>query len=310
MIKKIRYIIEYLLVRGLTFFVNLLPERGIGIFASAIGFLWYRVDSKHRRIAMTNINYAFPEMSELNRERIVKESFKNTITIFATFPMIAGFNNENLYKTFDFQGEANYIQAKNRGKGVFILTCHLGNWEFTAAVHSIKYNGLVAVAKDIHNPYINKYIKAMRSSAFIDVVRPRNSVFKLLRDLRQGKTIVMLLDQNTMRHEAVFVNFFGRPAATQYAMALMALKTGAAVVPVFIIKNPVRHGYTIKYEKPIIPADGKDRDVVKWTQEFTDVLERRIKSMPAQWLWVHNRFKTTPSEDSDAGDDTGQSVVK
>ncbi|MGB9736044.1 MAG: lysophospholipid acyltransferase family protein [bacterium] len=297
MIKKIRYFLEYAGLRTMVFFFNMLTEKQIGYVASFLGILWYYVDPKHRDIAKRNISYAFPEMNEKIRNMILKEGYKNIIEAFITFPRISRFNASNINNLFEFQCEEYYREAVNRGKGVFILTGHLGNWEFAAAAQSLRNGGLIAVAKDIHNPYIDRYIKSLRRSAGIEVVRPRNAVFKLLRSLKQGKTIAMLLDQNTLRHEAVFVNFFGRPAATQYAMALMALKTGAAVVPGYIMKNHVRGGYIIRYEKPIFVDDVKDREkaVIELTQQFTTILETHIKRAPGQWFWVHNRFKTTPS---------------
>ncbi len=295
MIKKVRHFLEYKVVRALILFLNMFSEKQIASIAAFFGFLWYRIDARHRAIAKTNIGYAFPSMSMENKSRILQESYKNIIKTFITFPRIADFHAESIKKTFEFQCEEYYEEALKRGKGVFLLTGHLCNWEFAAAAHSIKHGGLVAVAKDIHNPFIDSYIKALRKSALIDVVRPRNAVFRLLRSLKQGKTIAMLLDQNTLRHEAVFVNFFGRPAATQYAMALMALKTGAAVVPGFISPDPVNDRYVIRYEKPIY-ADGiqdKEKAAEKLTQQFTTILEDQIKRVPGQWFWVHNRFKTT-----------------
>ena len=271
-------------------------EKQIASIAAFFGFLWYRIDARHRAIAKTNIRYAFPAMNMENKSRILQESYKNIIKTFITFPRIADFHAESIKKAFEFQCEEYYEEAVKRGKGVFLLTGHLCNWEFAAAAHSIKHGGLVAVAKDIHNPFIDSYIKALRKRALIEVVRPRNAVFRLLRSLKQGKTIAMLLDQNTLRHEAVFVNFFGRPAATQYAMALMALKTGAAIVPGFISPDPVNNRYVIRYEKPIY-VDGiqdKEKAAEKLTQQFTTILEDQIKRVPGQWFWVHNRFKTTP----------------
>ncbi len=303
MIKKIRHLSEYLALRVLVFVLNMLPERTIGRIAGVLGFLWYYLDPKHRHIALKNISYAFPEMDEDTRRRIVRQSYGNILATFISFPRIAALNASRVDRHFDFQCTENYEHAKNMGKGVFLLTGHLGNWELAAAAHSIKNGGLIAVAKDIHNPYIDAYIKALRRSAGIEVVRPRNAVFRLLRALKHGKTIAMLLDQNTLRHEAVFVKFFNRPAATQYAMALMALKTGAAVVPGYIVKNPVRKGYIIRYEEPIIPTDDGDREqaVVNWTQCFTSVLERLIKYMPAQWFWVHDRYKTARTDPGISG---------
>jgi KDO2-lipid IV(A) lauroyltransferase len=296
MIKKVRYFLEYLFLQTVVFFLNRLSEKRIGTVAAFFGFLWFTIDVRHRAIARQNISYAFPEMNEGNRDRILKESYKNIIETFITIPRIAGFDANKTGKIFRFQCEEYYEDAVKRGKGVFLLTSHLGNWEFAAAAHSIKHGGLVAVAKDIHNPYIDDYIKTLRRSALIDVVRPRNAVFKLLRSLKQGKTVAMLLDQNTLKHEAVFVNFFGRPAATQYAMALMALKTGAAVVPGYITKDYVQGGYIIRYEKPVFVEDVKDREkaTLELTQQFTAILEHHIKRAPGQWFWVHNRFKTAP----------------
>lgn len=296
MLKKVKYFLEYTALKIMVLFFNMLSEKQIGYITSLFGILWYYLDPKHRNIAKNNISYAFPDMSEQNKIRILKEGYKNIIESFVTFPRIARFNASNISDIFEFQCEQYYQQAVKQGKGVFILTGHLCNWEFAAAAQSLRNGGLIAVAKDIHNPYIDRYVKSLRKSVGIEVVRPRNAAFKLLRNLKQGKTIAMLLDQNTLRHEALFVNFFGKPAATQYAMALMALKTGAAVVPGYIMKNYVHNGYIIRYEKPIFVNDVKDRDkaVLELTQQFTTILENQIKREPGQWFWVHNRFKTTP----------------
>lgn len=303
MIKKTRHLLEYCALRLFVFVFNLLPERTVGRIARALGFLWYFLDPKHRHIALGNIRCAFPDMDESVRRRIVRESYGNVIETFITFPRIASLTAEKVGRLFDFQCTEYYEQAKKKGRGVFLLTGHLGNWELAAAAHSIREGGMMAVAKDIHNPYIDTYIKALRRSAGIEVVRPRNAVFRLLRALKHGRTIAMLLDQNTLRHEAVYVQFFNRPAATQYAMALMALKTGAVVVPGYIFRNPVRDGYIIRYEKPIELQDDGDREqaVVKWTQYFTAVLERHIRSMPAQWFWVHDRYKTARTDPGRSG---------
>ncbi len=296
MIKKTRYFIEYLLLRGVVGIINRLSEKHVRAVASFFGHLWYALDPKHRAIAQANIQSAFPGMSGDNRTRILKESYVNIIETFMIFPRMARFDSTVVEQKFTFECEDYYEEAVRRGKGVFLLTGHIGNWEFAAAAHSIRHHGLVAVAKDIHNPSIDAYIKSLRRNALVEVVRPRNAVFRLLRSLKQGKTIAMLLDQNTLKHEAVFVDFFGRPAATQYAMALMALKTGAAVVPGFITRNAVTGGYIIRYEKPLSADDVQDRDaaVQILTQHYTAILEHQIRRAPALWFWVHNRFKTTP----------------
>ncbi len=297
--KKIRYMIEYWVFLSVAFIFNHISQASADHLGRFLGSIWYMVDPKHKNIAMTNIGFAFPEMSEQERKMIIKENFKVLGTTLANFPRISKLNKTNINEIVTFEGTENYEIAKKRGKGVFILTSHLGNWELAAAAQSIRCDGLIAVAKDIHNPYIDRYIKSMRNHAGIDIVKPRNSVFRLLRAVKHGKTIAMLIDQNTLRHEAVFVKFFGKPAATQYAMALMALKTGAAVVPGYIIKNPAGSGYTIRYEEPVIlkNEDDKDLAVLRWTQYFTTLIEKHIKASPEQWFWVHNRFKTEPVEE-------------
>ncbi len=302
MTKRARYFLEYLFLRAFIFCLNMLSEASIKHIASFAGFLWYWLDAKRRRIARRNIDYAFPEMGDDDKTDILKDSYKNIIETFIVFPRISRFDMENIKDLFEFQCEEYYEEAHRRGKGVFLLTGHHGNWEFAAAAHSIKHGGMVAVAKDIHNPYINAYIQALRRGAGMEVVRPRNAVFRLMRSLKQGRTVAMLLDQNTLRHEAVFVKFFGRLAATQYAMALMALKTGAAVVPGYILRKQGGKGYIIRYEKPILVKDEGDKEkaVVAWTQQFTAVLEAHIRMAPAQWFWVHDRFKTRPGPDEGA----------
>ena len=296
MTRKVRHFLEYLFLRVVVSFFNTLPESAVRRIAAAAGVLWFHIDRGHREIARRNIGYAFPEMAPEERDRILKESYKNTVETFITFPRIARFDEAYVRKRFTFVDEENFLEARGRGKGVFFLTGHSCNWEYAAAAHSIRNGGLMAVAKDIHNPYIDAYIKTWRTNAGVELIRPRNAVFRIMKSLKKGKTIAMLLDQNTLRHEAVFVSFFGRPAATQYAMALIALKTGAAVVPSYVTRDKEGGGFIIKYEKPMYVTDEGDKEqaVVKWTQVFTSFLEDHIRSAPEEWFWVHNRFKTTP----------------
>ncbi len=164
-----------------------------------------------------------------------------------------------------------------------------------ALAHSLQGYPINAVARPVDNPMLERLLSRLRSRWGNRVVRKGGALREVLKLLKRGETVGFLLDQNVAIDQGVFVNFFGRPACTHKTLALLALKTGAVVLPVFTFREE-GNGHRITVELPVSLEETGDteRDLVVNTQKFTSLIESYIRKHPDQWLWVHRRWKTQP----------------
>jgi len=141
-------------------------------------------------------------------------------------------------------------------------------------------------------------IQRLRTRVGTRVIGRQGAVRRLLRGLRQGESVGMLIDQHLQDRSAVTINFFNRPASTTSAIAKLALRTGAPIMPVFALPLPGGR-YRLVYETPIVAPDLDDPDAVRvLTQRCTDVLEQYVRRYPELWLWMHRRWRVdAPSAD-------------
>lgn len=289
--RRLRLYGEYLLYRFGVLLFSLLPPKMSVALGKALGFLAYCVDFSHRKIALGNLDRAIPGKSRAERKRIVRKTFENLGADFSEFSRLRSLAHSAVI----FEGVENYEAARAMEKGVFFLSAHFGNWELEAAAHALRFGHVHIIAKDIKNPYVDRHIKATRASCLLEIVRPRRSVYRILRILRAKGEIAILLDQDTSLREGVFVRFFGQEASTQSALAIIAMKTGIPVVPAFMYRN---HGgmHTLRYLKPLVLHSTGDRrgDIIRNTQIFTSIIESEVRKHPDHWFWVHRRWKTRP----------------
>ena len=185
--------------------------------------------------------------------------------------------------------------AAARGKGILGLTAHYGNWELLAASHELSVFPLSVVVRPLDNPLMDRVVERFRQRSGVELIGKRRALPEILDALRRGRIVGILLDQNASRAEGVFAPFFGIPASTSKAMALIALRTRAPVVPIFIRR--VESGRHRVEAGPAItpPADG---DVAGYTAAFNHAIEAAIRQAPEQWFWMHNRWKTRPESET------------
>jgi len=179
------------------------------------------------------------------------------------------------------------------GRGILILTAHFGNWELLAAAHGLTGLPLSIVVRPLDHPSLDAVAARFRTRAGVELITKHDAVRDVLRALRRQRMVGILLDQNSTRSEGVFVPFFGVPASTSKGLALIALRTGTPVVPVFLRREPDgRHRMEVGV--PLAPpADG---DVTAYTAMFNTAIEAAIRRAPEQWFWMHARWRTRPRE--------------
>jgi KDO2-lipid IV(A) lauroyltransferase len=195
-----------------------------------------------------------------------------------------------------YEGLENYLQAREQGKGVLVLTGHLGAWELSSFYHSLMGYPMGMVIRRLDNPLVDEFVNRIRCLHGNRVVHKDDFARGLIASMRAGETVGILMDTNMTPPQGVFVPFFGVQACTASGMARIALKTGAAVVPGFLLWEEREQQYVLRFgeQLELIRTAAPEADTVANTALFTAVIERYVRQYPEQWLWMHRRWKTRP----------------
>lgn len=259
--------------------------------------LFFYLSPKHRLITLHNIMRAFPDRSMQDSVRLAKKSYESFLLVVADFFDIPHINKENLYQWIRVEGLSHYTEACNEGKGVLIFGGHFGNWEIGNAALAILTRPFVFIYRVLDSPLLERGITGVRASYGNTSLSKENAMRPMIRLLKGGSTINLLIDQNVAWHEGVFVDFFGRKACTTSGLALLALHTKAPVLPVFTHRLPDgRYVLNIERKIDIVSTGNRDADVHTNTQNFTRIIEDQIRTYPEEWFWVHQRWKTRPCQ--------------
>jgi KDO2-lipid IV(A) lauroyltransferase len=250
---------------------------------------------------MRNLELAFPEISEQEREHILQGCFANLGRLLGEFSHFPRATPESLRGIVECEGLENLEAARANGRGVILFTGHLGAWELSSFALSAFGYPLSFLVRRIDNPRIETLIDKTRTRFGNRSIDKRGASRPMLRTLYAGGTVGILVDLNTQPHEGVFVDFFGIPASTTVGLATLALRTGAAVLPVFVPWDSERQRFVLRIDPPLqFEATGeKAEDVRRLTALFTSVLEAYVRRFPDQWLWIHKRWNTRPQQEAD-----------
>jgi KDO2-lipid IV(A) lauroyltransferase len=259
-----------------------------------IGDLAWLALPGRRAVVRANLTLAFgAEMAAGDLGRLGRRSFEhlgmNLVEACVFFLRPPGV----LLSQVEIRGEEHLEAAAAGGRGIVLLTAHLGNWELLAASHVLSRWPLSVMVRPLDSPLLDGLVERLRLRSGVEIITKRHGLQDVLDALRRGRMVGVLLDQNASRREGVFVPFFGTPASTSRGLALIALRSGAPVLPTFIRRLP--GGRHVVEVGPRIPAD---RDVVAYTAAFNRALEEAIRRAPEQWFWMHRRWKTRPTEEA------------
>jgi KDO2-lipid IV(A) lauroyltransferase len=285
-------------VRLLGWLLARLPYGAVAAFGAAIGWLIWTLRIR-RRVVLENLERAFPERTEAERRDIARRTFRTLGQMLAEFPRIPYLKEEQLERLFVADGWECYEAARDRGKGVVACTAHFGNFEALAAAHVMRGVPITTISRQMAENWFNDAWRALRARSGIDeIVVKRNATFSAaLKALKAGRVLGYVIDQNETSRSAVFPTFFGVPAATSPTPAVLALRSGAAVV--FVVSYPLGDGrHRVVLEGPLdVPDTGdRDRDVLAFMQDLNGRLERWVREHPEQWYWLHRRWKTRPPD--------------
>ncbi len=284
----------YLMIRMLGFFINLLPEGFALWIGRQLGNLMYAMDFEHRKVAVDNLKIAFgEEKSETERRSIARKNFQNIGMMAIEFFQIPKMDLEAYKKKVTMEGLDRALKILDEGRGALLLLGHFGNWELMVPMSRIIQRPILAIAKPIKkNPWLDRWIIESREKIGLKIIPPENATQKVVRALSQNYPVAILFDQRGKRSKGVWADFFGRSVPTTAGLAVMAIRSGAPVLPVFMVREGFdKHRLIIREPIDLIHTGDFKKDVEANTQIFNQVLESIIRRHPEQWLWIHRRFE-------------------
>ena len=267
----------------------------------AFGAIAHAVLPHLRRHAEANLRIAFPAMNDAERQRIKRNVFRNLGRLLGEVTQFPKLNRDNIQTIVTYAGLEHYVNAVNSGRGVILLTGHLGAWELSVFAHSIAGYPMSFLKRNVDNPLVEQLGERYRARFGNRSIDKKSSVREVLKTLKAGGVVGILADLNASREEGVFCDFFGVPASTTAGVATLALRTGALVVPGYLLWDEAAQIHRLHFEPPVETIDTgyQKEDVQTNTARYTTVLERVIRQHPDQWLWIHRRWKTRPVGEPD-----------
>ncbi len=274
---------------------RLLPARVALASGRLLGTLAYAALRRHRELAVANLRQALPQYGDAEARRIIRDNFRHYGLCLVEFVRLKQFAAGGHLLAIPFTVEQHLRDAYAAGKGLIILTAHLGNFELLGAVITARGHNFVTLARGADAPALERLLQEVRRSVGMRMIDKDAAGRNLLSALRRNEGIAVLVDVNA-GHKGIFVPFFGRPASTYAIVAELAQRTGCAVVPLFIRRlADGTHTVTIAPPLPWLPAaEGQDAIAVN-TAQYNAVYEQFIARYPEQWFWAHNRWKTRPA---------------
>lgn len=293
--KQLRREVQYVLVRSIVGGMKLLSSE-VGLAASDIlARAAFLALPRAREQTLTNLSSAFPDRGKGEIEALAKRTFRELGRDVYDALRMDAVGQDFLDFQVRFSGLEIFAQAMKRGKGVVVVTGHIGCWELIPAAFAALGYPINVIGRRAYDDRLNEMLVSLRARHRIQTIDRDAGAKEALRCLRRGEALGVLIDQDT-RVKGVFATFFNRPAYTPTGAVELALRTGAALVPMAIHRNGDGK-HTIEVQEPLpLPSSGNaERDLTLHTQRCTEILEAFIRRYPAQWVWMHERWKTKPS---------------
>jgi len=294
--RRLRHILEYAAVMTVRAIAGVMPFSVVDAIGGGIGLAFYALDRGHRRLAIANLRAAFPHRTAAECRGIARRTFKHFGRLLTTLLKFSTMTPQQMRARVEFAGEERVEAAHALGRGALLFTGHFGYWEINALVHVLRLPPLAVLARALDNPHLNALLERVRTATGNTVIYRRGAVRRVLRVLGNNGGVAMLIDQHMLSADAVIVDFFDRPASTTSALAAIAARTGAPVIPVFALPLPGGR-FRMTYEHPVKPPSGDDPEALReFMQRCTDVLEMYVRRYPDLWLWMHRRWRDLQPE--------------
>jgi Kdo2-lipid IVA lauroyltransferase/acyltransferase len=292
---KLQINLEYWLARLVIGFFAMLPLSVAIRLGAAIGTAGMWIE-KLRRTGRRNLALAFPELSAREREKLLRGCFQNLGRLLGVFSHFRDASTGTLREKIHCDGLEHIERALREKRGIIAFTGHVGGWELSSYAPSLYGHPFSFLVRRIDNPKIEALVEEFRTSRGNRTIDKKLAAREMVRILRNGEMMGILVDLNALDREAIFVDFFGVKAATTFVVAKLAVRTGAAIIPIFSPWNEAQQKFMVEVGAPLKfeRTGNEEEDTRQATQLLTKVVEDWVRRYPAQWLWVHRRWKTRP----------------
>lgn len=289
--------LEYAATRCVVGVLRLVGWRAASAIGGALGRFAYRPLGIRRGVTERQIAACFPEWSFKDVQLTARASFDSLGRTSIETAILPGTSRTDILARTDVvEGWHHVDEALAQGRGLIVVTGHLGNWEYGGAYFAARGVPIAAVVRGMANPIFEAYVTRTRTDAGIEVVHDRDAVRRTPRALRENKVVAFLADHDALGLASTFVPFFGRPAKTPRGPAVFALRFEAPVLFVVVVRRP-NGQYAVLIEPVRIESTGdRERDVDDIVARFTTMLEHRVKEYPTQYFWQHRRWRRQPPD--------------
>ncbi len=274
-----------------------LPRGVARFFGGALGGFAFLLFPRLRRTGERNLQLAFAAASATWRRGVLRRLYRNLGWQVAEFCQMQRYTRQNTSGSIRYEGLEHFEHAEEKGRGVLIVTGHLGAWELSSFYHSLMGHPMSMVIRRLDNEQVDRFVNRIRCLHGNQVLHKDDFARSLIAAMRAGRSVGILMDTNMTPPQGVFVPFFGVPACTASGLARVAARTGAAVLPGFLLWHEEERQYVLHFYPEIVlqRSEDTDADAVENTARCTAAIESVIRAYPEQWLWVHRRWKTRPA---------------
>lgn len=290
----LRHRLEYALLLTLRSVVRATPFSCQKRLGDLMKWLVKKLDKRRFRQVRENLELAFPNLEAAERDALREQIYRHFSRVIAEWLyMFAHHRRPPGSKPVELVNTEHLQTVLDLGKGAIFVSAHFGNWELIPYILKDRLpTPLIAIARPMNNPLVEKLVSKFRKFMGSQIIYKKGALRKILRHIDDNRLIYLLIDQNAVPREAVFVNFFSQKVSAISSAAQIHLKKGAPLLPLFLRYEPQR--IVLEFLPPILPPQ-EGRTAESLTQEMTRAIEEQIRKHPDQWFWFHNRWKTRPS---------------
>jgi KDO2-lipid IV(A) lauroyltransferase len=296
--RAIRYSLVYWFVRFLIAVSGSIPRSWWLSFCGSLGSLAYRFATQTRTLTLRHLALAFPEKSPAEVKKLARQTFRMLGKNAGEILRASGVRNlDDLNRFLVTEGYENYEVAHAKGNGVIFLTAHLGAFDLQVTNMALRGLNPNIIGTPLKDKRLNDLLWGFRNAHGAIAIERGRETFRMIKILKSGGSVALLIDQDT-KVKSRFVNFFNMPASTPVGATVLAMKTGAAVVPTYVHlgEDGLQHMHILP-EIPMRLTGDDEADMVYNTQVLTKYIEDTIRKYPSQWVWMHERWKTKPGEE-------------
>ena len=268
-------------------------NRCINKLAGALGGLWYRLDSRHRRITQRNLEFAYgPDLTPEARECLAREVFRQFVLFgFEVLELLLA-PLSHIRRKVIILGQEHLAAALSQGRGAIAIAAHAGNWEFTVMGYGLQYRPVAVVGRELDHPLARRLARYLRERGGNWMVAKQQGLKDIVRHLKQNHVVGIVIDQNTAAEEGLLVDFFGQSARTTPVAALLARRSDVPVLPTLSRRLPDgRHLMVIFPPLPMQETGDTQADLQRHLELQSRAIEAWVRAEPSQWLWLHRRWK-------------------